>query len=132
MGTEECGHYILPRAGFFSETVYPATLMLARRDINSLRQAFSLHPPVYALDRRIDCPEERKRGTMGKIAAQMAQLDGKVITLDGVRVDWEDGWLLVRPSGTSPYMKVNAEAFSQDRLDQLVEMGVGFVQEALR
>lgn len=132
MGTEECGHYILPRAGFFSETVYPATLMLARRDINSLRQAFSLQPPVYALDRRIDCPEERKRDTMGKIAAQMAQLDGKVITLDGVRVDWEDGWLLVRPSGTSPYMKVNVEAFSQDRLDQLVEMGVGFVQEALR
>jgi phosphomannomutase len=130
-GIEECGHYILPAAGYFSETVYPATLLLARRDINTIKDELAFIPPVYAQDLRIPCAEESKRAVMEHVRAAMSQLDGTHLDIDGMRVDWDDGWLLVRPSGTSPYMKVNAEAFTKERLEQLIELGAGFVREAL-
>ena len=69
---------------------------------------------------------------MARVAAAMAGMDGDLNTIDGVRVDWEDGWLLVRPSETSPYMKVSAEAFEQSRLDILMAQGTVLVREAMR
>jgi phosphomannomutase len=131
-GIEECGHYVIPAAGYFSETVYPATLMLAHRDVNAVRQELGFIPPVHADDLRIPCAEEDKRRIMESVQAAMSGLDGTHLDIDGMRVDWEDGWLLVRPSGTSPYMKVNAEAFTKERLQQLIELGAGFVREALQ
>lgn len=132
VGVEECGHYILPRMGYFSSTTYPTTLLLASRDINQVRNELSFIPPIYAAEKRIDCPEERKRDVGEKVSCRMSALDGRATTIDGVRMDWEDGWLLVRPSGTSPYMKVNAEALCADRLEELVAIGLDIVQEALR
>lgn len=131
-GVEECGHYVIPAVGHFSETVYPATLLLANRDVNAIKDELAFIPPVYAQDLRIPCAEEDKRRIMAHVQAAMARLDGTHLDIDGMRVDWHDGWLLVRPSGTSPYMKVNAEAFTKQRLQQLIELGAGFVREALQ
>jgi phosphoglucosamine mutase len=131
-GVEECGHYILPPAGCFSETVYPSALLLARRDINQIRAELAGIPPVHAAEQRIDCTEEEKQGVMAVVAAALPVAGGTVNSSDGLRVDWDDGWLLVRPSGTSPYMKVTAEAFTPERRDELLSCGIGHVEEALR
>lgn len=53
-----------------------------------------------------------------------------VETLDGVRVDTEDGWFLVRPSGTEPVVRVTAEARDLDAADALLEKGEQFVTDA--
>jgi phosphomannomutase len=36
--------------------------------------------------------------------------DAKVNTLDGLRLDWPDRWVHVRPSNTEPIVRVIAEA----------------------
>ncbi|MBW3582675.1 MAG: phosphoglucosamine mutase [Euryarchaeota archaeon] len=43
--------------------------------------------------------------------------------VDGVRLDSPDGWLLIRPSGTEPVVRVTAEAQSADRSDTLLSLG---------
>jgi phosphomannomutase len=131
-GVEECGHYILPAVGHFSETVYPAALLLARRDINQVRGELAGIGQVYAAERRMDCCEEGKTAIMAAVVASLPVEGGTVNRSDGLRVDWADGWLLVRPSGTSPYMKVTAEAFTPERRDELLSMGVSRVEEVLR
>ena len=132
LGLEECGHYIVPSIGHFSSTVYPATLLLGNRDINQIRDELSFIPPIYSAERRVDCGDDRKQVVGEGVTRRILSLDGRATTIDGVRMEWDDGWLLVRPSGTSPYMKINAEAFSRDRLDELLATGLGIVQEALR
>jgi phosphomannomutase/phosphoglucomutase len=42
---------------------------------------------------------------------------------DGARMDFEDGWLLIRPSGTEPIIRVFAEAETQSRAKELLELG---------
>ncbi|OIO25146.1 hypothetical protein COX85_01825 [Candidatus Micrarchaeota archaeon CG_4_10_14_0_2_um_filter_55_9] len=133
LGLEECGHYMIPRIGYFSSTIYPATLLLAKRDVNEIRRDFSSIPKTFFAKERINCPNEKKAAVMNAAAEKMKAMRGGEITdIDGVRVDWEDSWLLVRPSGTEPYMKVSGEALAQERLDELIGLGKGLVKEAMK
>ena len=46
---------------------------------------------------------------------------GTITDLDGTRVDLEDGWILVRPSGTEPLVRIVAEAASAETATAYVE-----------
>ena len=52
-------------------------------------------------------------------AFEDALADGKVNTLDGIRADYDDGWILARPSGTEPKVRVTIEAVDEDALARL-------------
>ncbi len=46
--------------------------------------------------------------------------EGSVDTLDGITIDCPDFWFNVRASNTEPVMRLNAEAASKERLDEIV------------
>jgi phosphomannomutase len=43
----------------------------------------------------------------------------KVSTIDGVRVDLEDGWFLIRASNTEPAIRVTIESSTPSGLDRI-------------
>lgn len=45
--------------------------------------------------------------------------DGKVSQIDGLRVDFEDGFGLIRPSNTTPTLIMRFEARSQSGLEKI-------------
>ena len=45
--------------------------------------------------------------------------EAKVNRLDGLRLDWPDRWLHVRPSNTEPIVRVIAEAPQTDEAERL-------------
>jgi phosphomannomutase len=45
----------------------------------------------------------------------------KADRLDGLRLDWPDGWLLVRASNTEPIVRAIAEASTQDKAQSLCD-----------
>ncbi|UCG30313.1 MAG: phosphomannomutase/phosphoglucomutase [candidate division WOR-3 bacterium] len=45
-----------------------------------------------------------------------------VIDIDGVRVDFDDGWGLIRPSNTQPVLVLRFEAKTEARLDEIREL----------
>jgi phosphomannomutase len=40
---------------------------------------------------------------------------------DGIRLDWEDSWVHIRPSGTEPAIRIIAEATTTERADALCD-----------
>jgi phosphomannomutase len=77
----------------------------------------------------VDCPEERKEPVLDALEGALPEsLAGAAVesvsTVDGFKVFLDDGsWLLVRPSGTEPKLRVYAEAGSTDRVDELLAAG---------
>jgi len=49
------------------------------------------------------------------------ETDGRVLDQDGVRVDWDDGWVHVRPSNTEPIARVISEAKDEATARELVD-----------
>ena len=45
--------------------------------------------------------------------------NGRLTLIDGIRVDFEDGWGLIRPSNTSPVLSLRFEADTQTALDRI-------------
>ncbi len=55
----------------------------------------------------------------------VAELD----TTDGYRLDYGDGWVLARPSGTEPVIRIYAEARSESRAEELADVFAGAVRD---
>jgi phosphomannomutase/phosphoglucomutase len=67
-----------------------------------------------------DTAEERDR--LLEAAQDYARsTDAELSTIDGYRLDFGDGWVLVRPSGTEPLIRIYAEARSAERAVTLSE-----------
>ncbi|QZA87673.1 phosphoglucomutase/phosphomannomutase family protein [Salinarchaeum sp. IM2453] len=81
----------------------------------------------------IDCPDHLKAETMGKISDNRPEsIAGESVTnvntADGVKMLLADGaWILVRPSGTEPKLRIYAEADTEIRVEELLETGQEFV-----
>ena len=50
-------------------------------------------------------------------------------TIDGVRVTLEEGWFLIRASGTQPLVRIAAEARDPATADEVFETATSFVED---
>ncbi|WP_435177062.1 phosphoglucomutase/phosphomannomutase family protein [Halorussus sp. AFM4] len=82
----------------------------------------------------VDCPDEEKQRVLSDLEADLPdEVAGehveRVNDTDGFKILLEDGsWLLVRPSGTEPKMRIYAEAASEARVDELLDAGRDLVE----
>jgi alpha-D-glucose phosphate-specific phosphoglucomutase len=95
--------------------------------VDEMQQAFG---PVYyrRKDLRLSHPVSKKQINDLLIDQAPAMIGetkvGKISTLDGVKYLLDDGsWLLIRPSGTEPVLRVYAEGCSQDILQEMMTFG---------
>lgn len=108
-GGEPSGSWIFPRISFCPDGIYAAVRLIEIMGTRKLSEMVD-ELPVYQTRRiGITCPDKRKEGAMAGIAGELSSL-GEVSTIDGIRVATGNGWVLVRPSGTEPKIRVTAEA----------------------
>ncbi|QDX40329.1 phosphoglucosamine mutase [Salarchaeum sp. JOR-1] len=67
-----------------------------------------------------DTEAERER-ILGAAEEYAREADADLTTVDGYRLDYGDAWVLARPSGTEPVVRVYAEATSADHARDLAE-----------
>jgi phosphomannomutase/phosphoglucomutase len=78
-----------------------------------------LPPSVSTPEIRVDCEEEKKFRLVEETKARLKKLPHQTTDIDGVRVDFGDGWGLVRASNTQPVLVLRFEAPTQKRLDEI-------------
>jgi phosphomannomutase / phosphoglucomutase len=77
---------------------------------------------------RLDCPDDRKFEVVRQ-AADFFRRHYEVIDIDGVRVNFADGWGLVRASNTQPALVTRFEATSEKRLAEIRALFDGKLRE---
>ena len=65
--------------------------------------------------------ESDREAMLDGIAAHAESAAADLDTTDGWRLDYGDGWVLARPSGTEPVVRVYAEARTEERARELAE-----------
>ncbi len=68
---------------------------------------------------RIDCPDERKFALIDEAREHFAAQGLEIIDVDGVRIEFPDGWGLLRASNTQPSLVLRFEAASEARLNEI-------------
>ncbi len=102
----------------FDDALFAACRLLAfvARRGGPLSTLLADLPKTFATpELRVECPEERKFPIVEEAARAFAkQYD--VLTLDGARISFPEGWGLVRASNTQPVLVMRFEASSEEAL----------------
>jgi phosphomannomutase/phosphoglucomutase len=76
---------------------------------------------------RVDCPDDRKFLIVEEAARHFAKTRD-VVTVDGARVLFGDGWGLVRASNTQPILVMRFEALTATRLAEMRDEMEGWLR----
>ncbi len=85
--------------------------------------------PTYPI-RRDSVRTESKGAVVERVAELAHDAFDDVSTLDGIRVETETGWFLVRASGTEPLVRITAEARDEGDAAELFETAHDLVERA--
>jgi phosphomannomutase / phosphoglucomutase len=77
---------------------------------------------------RVDCPDDIKFGIVGE-AQKYFGSKYEVITVDGVRVLFGDGWGLIRASNTQPVLVMRFEARTTEQLARIQSEMQGWLRQ---
>jgi len=77
--------------------------------------------PAYHMKKtKIECTRDVALELVSRATKEFAT--ERVNTMDGLRIDWPDAWVHVRPSATEPAVRIIAEASTEARVDELCAM----------
>jgi len=130
LGVEQVGIYIIPEAGYYPDSIFASLILLGQlNDAGEIRQFFQGIPRLFYEKAKVFCPDELKESVMAR-ANEKAHLftPDAINTLDGLRLEFPDSWVLIRASGTEPVVRVISESTSQTQTDELISKGKKLVQ----
>ena len=78
---------------------------------------------------KIKCPDELKQEIMQKIVEETKEFE--VDTTDGVKIIKDEGWVIIRPSGTEPIFRCFAEAKTKAEAEEMAEWGISLIKKHL-
>ena len=75
--------------------------------------------------------DQKKFKVVNKVKEYAKKKDYSFVDIDGIRVEFEDGWALVRASNTGPNITVRFEAKTEARLDEIQKEFTAVLKENL-
>ena len=126
-GGETSGSWIFPEMSLCPDGIYAAVRLAAIAAEQKLSE-FVDSIPSYPLF----------RGSTISDGIDMSRLESRLRTLeplsvsntDGIKLNLRDGWILVRPSGTEPKIRITAEARTEDKAARLYNNCMQAIRES--
>ena len=126
LGGEMSGHMFFADRWFgFDSGIYGACRILEILDQTNepLSKLLADVPKTYATPEiRVDCADDKKFGVVERTTKYFKDSKYQVIDIDGARVEFPDGWGLVRASNTQPVLVMRFEAASETRLGEIKQL----------
>ncbi len=125
---EMSGHFFFKERWYgFDDGIYAAARLLEilASDLHgrSPEEIFATLPKSLSTpELKIELAEGEHYQFMDRLRERATFEDASVITIDGLRVDWPDGWGLVRASNTTPVLVLRFEADNEVALKRIQQI----------
>lgn len=89
--------------------------------------------PVYRT--KVSCENRNKKKVMKLLENELSSDDSwkDLLTIDGFRLNYEDdSWVLIRPSGTEPYIRVTSQAMTKKDAEQRLTHYKTLVEQTIK
>jgi phosphoglucosamine mutase len=135
-GGEPVGAWVFPEHHMCPAGVLGALKVLeALEETGKSMEEFISAAPMYPLDRvKLGCGNEQKPMAMRLISQRYQDAYRNVETIstvDGVRLEMENGWALIRPSGTEPLIRITVEGRTHEDVEDIMDRGKLLVKKVL-
>jgi len=133
IGVEPIGVYIMPEIGYYPDSIFAALYLLSHiGNVREIRDFFEDMPSLFLGQERIPCNNSAKTAIMVNIMEQADNFGANTVnTLDGVRLEFDNAWLLIRASGTEPLIRVIAEAETEVEMKSLLKKGTAVLNTVM-
>jgi phosphoglucosamine mutase len=135
-GGEPCGAWIHPQFHYCPDGILSSVLLLkALEDENKkLTEMIAETPKYQTLRRNVACPNETKYEIVRSFSEDFVNAfphANTVTKVDGIRIPFEDGWVLIRASGTEPLIRLTVEGESLKTAKNIMKKSLGLIEESL-
>ena len=132
-GVERSGHFcipsIIPMDDGIAASLYAASAL--SRTGKKLSQIVD-ELPKYPFERvKVSCDDGKKFAVIESLKKRLSKTYERVNTIDGIRVDFEYGWVLIRASNTGPVIRVSAETDNEEKLKKIIRQFLGTLKEEI-
>lgn len=132
MAGEMSGHmFFKDRFLGFDDALYASCRfleILSNTDKKASQLLEDVPKTYYTPEIRVDCPEDKKFLIPEELKKELGA-KFKINDIDGARIEFKDGWGLVRASNTQPVLVLRFEAQTPERLEEIKNLIEGKVEE---
>lgn len=121
-GGEYSGHvFFRDKWPGFDDGIYAGLrlLELLSKEKKPFHQLLEGINPYYFYDYNMPVEEDKKEEVMEKVKQYVDEKGYNYLSIDGVRVTFLDGWVLIRKSNTTPILTIRFEAKTETRVEEL-------------
>ncbi len=123
-GGEGNGGLIFPKHQYCRDGAMAVAKILEMICEKRMSQLVEETPCYYNVKRKVKVTD--KEGVMERV---LSQLKNNIDATDGVKIWHEDGWVLIRASGTEPIIRIYAESKSKKRVNELAQDGIKLIKQ---
>jgi phosphoglucosamine mutase len=136
-GGEPCGAWIHPKFHYCPDGILSSALIMQTLDERGkkLSEFVSETPKYPMLRKNITFGTETKHKIIEKASQNLQTFfdkSNRISRVDGIRISMEDGWILIRESGTEPLVRLTVEGESLRTARNIMKKGVELVEESAR
>lgn len=130
-GGEENGGLIFPDFVYGRDAALSAAkiLEIMATENKKLAELVAELPVYYSEKMKSECADEKKQEVMDKIAEEVSKLGYEIDTTDGVKIFKDNGWVIIRPSGTEPIFRCFSESDTQEKASEMAEWGISLIEK---
>ena len=139
LGAEASGAWINPDYSLCPDGMLSSLLVIAAvssERLNTTLSKFVRPIPRYPILRsKVTCPQELQAKVMDELQSELLRImprECETLTVDGVRLSVSTEWVLARPSGTEPVLRVTVEAKDRTRAESLMSQTISLAQRTIK